>query len=196
MNKLAIHEVHCTIDHSNLVAATIFEELAKAKGIKIIHIDNGVTKVSRHVMTSVKAYGLGGAQDYLATIHRIAKDAGVGVLRNKIEKAPGDQNEVVQGEEYFELHASIRCVDISEVDYDANKWFVSQSPSKVLKDGKQLYLLTARGYRTTLEAFKKGCMKSMESFKHLLDTDEHQFVEKCIMDDNVKLDEHWMRPGV
>lgn len=84
----------------------------------------------------------------------------------------------------------------SRGNFDSNIWFVSQNADIKTLNNKSLYLLTMRGYNTTIVDFQKAIKESLESFKHLLDDKEHFFIEKCIFDDNVQLDEHWMKPGV
>lgn len=188
-------EVHCTIDDSDAVGVKHFEAQCKVEGIKVIHVDNGATRISRHVMTSTVCNSRFTADTLLQKIGHIARGCNTPVIRNKIEVSP-EPGDVVTGEEYFELHANIRCDNINEVPFDREKWYVSQNANKPVKDGKGLFMLTARGYNIGLDEFRAGCVESLESFKHLLDAEEHQFVEKCVFDDNVELDAHWMMPGV
>lgn len=194
MNTLH-HEIHCTISDEDKTALTRFIDLCIKNNIKIINVDNGITKISRHVMTSSTKTSYDDAKDVLWVLDLFSGISGAKIIRKKIEVQPS-LVDYVQENEYFELHANIRVENISETVFDNTKWFVSQNADKKILDNKSLYMLTMRSYNTTIVDFQKDAKESLESFKHLLDDKEHFFIEKCIFDDNVQLDEHWMKPGV
>lgn len=191
----SIHEVHCTVCDEDKVGLDRFLSLCAHNKIKVIHVDNGITKVSRHIMTTSTQESLDDAHRRVWFINQIAGVCGIKVLRRKIEVQPSAVDAVFD-DHYFEMHANIRVADISDAVYDYTKWFVSQNAGKAVIGDKKLYMLTMRGYNTTLAQFEKEAHESLQSFKHLLDDKEHLFIEKCILDDNVKMDDHWMRPYV
>ena len=194
--KFAKHEVHCTIDNSNPQAVADFRKECDAGGIKIIDVQNGATNVSTHVMTSTVCHSRPAAELLLRELRKVASDCGTPLIREKIEVPPNGPDDFVDENSYFEMHVNVRAANLQDVVFDRWKWFVSKNTGKAVVRGLPLWMLTARSYSTTLETFRKSCSGSMNSFRSFIDLDEPVFIEKCIYDTNVELDDHWMNPGV
>lgn len=187
------YEVHCTIgskDGGSTTAAqtALFRELCLGKGIKTIVYENGVPVTSTHVMTSTKAKDNEEAQTAMATIAAVASQAGVAVIRRKIEVSPR-LTDIVTGKDYFELHVMINCEDISKVPFDKKLWSVSRNIEKSATS----YTLTMRGRKMDLKQFKKQSRASMKGFESFIDPMKSAYVERCIFDDNTELDNDWIK---
>lgn len=196
-NFFSKHEVHCTLGPSpSQKAEAEFRRQCAAGGIKVIDVENGATKVSRHVMTSTVCHSRAAADHLIQELKHLASITGLQIVREKIKVPPAWGTDRVQEGEYFELHLNIRAFDLAKVPFDRTKWFVSQNNSKPLSNQVPLWMLTARSYDTDLGSFNEECRRSFEGFKLFIDPDEPLFVEKCIHDSNVELDKHWMQPGV
>lgn len=191
-NTARFYEVHCTIGSQDGGSCSqdrvdAFRQLCSAKGIKTIVYENGVPVSSTHVMTSTKARTNEEAQTAMATITAIAAEAKVAIIRRKIETSPRP-TDIVTGKDYFELHVTIQCEDISKVPFDHKLWSISRNVEKPVG----CYTLTMRGHKTDYKAFRKKATTSMKSFAALSVEPDKLNIERCIFDDNTELDYGWM----
>lgn len=185
-----ITELHVTVEHTTDERNNSFIAACKEAGIKAFVVINGVNEVSRHLMTSSVCKTAKAMELIMEIIELNAKLLGLKVIRKKAEVPAGKDFGFVYSfgsiDPYYEAHAEIKTNNIHSVPFDCNLWSVS---ARLDKPGE--YLLTMRARNRTLPYFRNTCMESVKDFASYLSNPVVQ-LERCISDDNVKLDADWL----
>lgn len=176
------HEVHCIFGANNNEAFDYFRQECQEGGIKIRDVEYGFPEVSTHISTSSVCHNRYAAQRLMEDIENVAIKTGGYLIRKKIEVVPKLTGDSVVNDEYFNLHVYVLALDLNVVDFDRKKWGVSKITDAPLLKGIPLWVLTTDGYRTTIEQFREDCLKSMESFKDVIDHSVPFFIGKIIYD--------------
>lgn len=182
-----IFELHISPKLGTPEQVAMFIGTCKIAGIKAFLVDNGMGKVSTHLMTSAVCRGGRALSEAKWAIQAIAEKVGLPIARNKVEVPMSQGFDYVTGSDYYEVHVELdlkgKCIE--DVPFDNQLWSYSHRPDK--NQG----MLTMRARNTTAPIFRLKAKESMAEFDDFIKPAGVQF-EKCIADDNSQMDADWM----
>lgn len=126
----AIYELHITADNSNAAQAALFMQECKQAGVKAFFVDNGINKVSTHLMTSVICKGGDALAQAQKTIQFASARSGAQITRTKVEVPPGPGFDYVAGSMYYEVHVEVKGEHACDIPFDHHLWSCSARPDK------------------------------------------------------------------
>lgn len=190
MNTLQHHpifELHMTPHLGSKEQVELFMTQCNAHNIKTFLVDNGMNKVSTHLMTSVVCKGAEALATAKTIIEKITKETGLLMARSKIEVPMRKDFDYVSGDNYYEVHVELdlQGMAIEDVPFDNTLWSYSHRPDKAQG------MLTMRARNITAPVFRQKAEDSMKEFEPFIKDKGVQF-EKCISDTNAKMDADWM----